>query len=334
MKIDKRILKEILKFQIDLNRLSVAQRTKVVNVFKKAYKEIKNVSDADIVQLSARKRESIIKEIGDVAGKALVDIADELRDSILPSIAELQFKATDKLFASLNIGLATGTLAESLIKDPFVNGNPLAAHWDKLSQTTQFNLSAAVRTGVVTGESNTQMFRRIREALDISQRSAMTLINTAVHNVGNSARDAVHAANQDIIKNVVWLTALDSHVCELCIGRSGLSWKNNDNHTPDGHSIPFQVPPIHPNDRCVLVPVVDSELLPPLTAGERASSFGPVKGDITFKEFLDMLPENEVEDMLGVGKAQLYRDGKITLRDLLDNSGEVVTLEKLLKKYS
>jgi len=111
MKIDKRILKEILKFQIDLNRLSVAQRTKVVNVFKKAYKEIKNVSDADIVQLSARKREAIIKEFGDVAGKALVDIADELRDSVLPSIAELQFKATDKLFASLNIGLATGTLA-------------------------------------------------------------------------------------------------------------------------------------------------------------------------------------------------------------------------------
>jgi len=334
MKIDKRILKEILKFQIDLNRLSIAQRTKVVNVFKRAYKEIKNVSDADIVQLSARKREAIIKEFGDVAGKALVDIADELRDSVLPSIAELQFKATDKLFASLNIGLATGTLAESLVKDPFINGNPLAAHWAKLSQTTQFNLSAAVRTGVVTGESNVQMFRRIREALDISQRSAMTLINTAVHNVGNSARDAVHAANQDVIKNVVWLTALDSHVCELCIGRSGLSWKNNDNHTPDGHSIPFQIPPIHPNDRCVLVPVIDSELLPPLTAGERASSFGPVKGDITFKEFLDMLPESEVEDMLGVGKAQLYRDGKITLRDLLDNSGEVVTLEKLLKKYS
>lgn len=331
MKIDKRILKEIIKFQINLDRLSNSKRTAVVNIFKKIYKNIRAGTEGNIIELSIKKREALIKEFGDVVGNGIAEIGTLLKDELLPAVAELQINATGKLFASLDIGLATGAI--DVAANPFIQGNPLAEHFEKLTAATQFNMKAAVRTGVAVGETNTQIYNRVRDVLDVSRKSAMTLINTAVHTVGNNARHALYNANPNVVTALVWFTTLDAHVCQFCIARADLRWKNDEGNTPIGHDIAFQVPPIHPNDRCVLLPVIEPDLLPKIVEGERASSLGAVPGNTTFKDFLSMLDEDEVEDLLGVGRAKLYQEGKITLRDLIDN-GRLITLDELKQRYN
>jgi hypothetical protein len=61
----------------------------------------------------------------------------------------------------------------------------------------------------------------------------------------------------------------------------------------------------------------------------RASDEGQIAASTTFDQFLNRKTIEQQNEMLGKGKAQLWRDGKITLRDLLDQSGRPLTLEEL-----
>jgi hypothetical protein len=49
-------------------------------------------------------------------------------------------------------------------------------------------------------------------------------------------------------------------------------------------------------------------------------------------QFLKMHDEKWQNEMLGKGKAQLWRDGKITLSQLLDQSGRPLKLSELRGK--
>lgn len=120
---------------------------------------------------------------------------------------------------------------------------------------------------------------------------------------------------------------------------SGKEWKNDKGNTPIGHSVSFQLPPIHFNDRCVLLPVTKTfkQLgldLPKLPPGERASSLGPISADTTFDEYLQRVPKTQQDEMLGKGRADLFREGKISLNQLLDGQGRELTLKELQQKYN
>lgn len=60
----------------------------------------------------------------------------------------------------------------------------------------------------------------------------------------------------------------------------------------------------------------------------RASKDGPTTAT-TFDEFLRRQSPEFVEDMLGTGRANLWRQGKITLRDLVSGSGRELSLDDI-----
>jgi hypothetical protein len=139
-----------------------------------------------------------------------------------------------------------------------------------------------------------------------------------------------------VIKGVEQISTLDSHTSEICMAYSGAQWDLDGEPLP-GTTLPFNGgPPRHVNCRSVLVPItktfkelgIDIEEPAPST---RASDEGPISATITFDDFLKRKTTEEQDAMLGKGKAQLFRDGKITLRDLLDQSGNPLTLKELEK---
>jgi hypothetical protein len=65
----------------------------------------------------------------------------------------------------------------------------------------------------------------------------------------------------------------------------------------------------------------------------RASSIGQIDAKTTFDQYLKRVPSDQVDDMLGKGRAQLWRDGKITTPQLLDQAGNELTLKQLREKY-
>ena len=122
------------------------------------------------------------------------------------------------------------------------------------------------------------------------------------------------------------------HNCALCIGRSGKKWRIDK--TPIGHSIPFQLPPIHVKDRCVMS--AESNLTPTESQADftRASSIGQIDAKTTFDQYLKRVPASQVEEMLGKGRYDLWKSGKMTTAQMLDQTGRELTLKELRAKYN
>ncbi len=88
------------------------------------------------------------------------------------------------------------------------------------------------------------------------------------------------------------------------------------------------------NCRSVLTPITKSyrELgldIPEAPPGTRASDEGQVPASTTMAQFLKSKPKAYVDDLLGPGRADLWRDKKITLQQLVDGDGRELTLKQL-----
>jgi hypothetical protein len=179
--------------------------------------------------------------------------------------------------------------------------------------------------------------------IPIARHNAAALVQTSVQTIANQARMDTFEASGDVIKGYRQLSTLDSHTTPTCVAYSGKEWDRNKN--PVGHSLPFVSPkgsptgtPRHWNCRSVITPItktfrelgLDIDEFKPST---RAASGGPVAATETFDQYLKRRGDKFADDLLGPGRAQLWRDKKITLTQLLDQSGHPLTLKELRRLY-
>lgn len=347
--INKKLLDKIIGFQVDLRRLNAGERRKIINVLKDVEKGIKaELSEGELIEFGKKKIESVITRLSEPISQAYQEI-HESTQGMLDDLVELQLKVSAKDFESVFVGMGASlppaVVINRLTKDLIVQGNPLNDWWSKQEADTIFKMSSQIRTGIVSGETNQQIIRRLigtrttPGVITVARNNASAIVHTAIQTVSNDAQQAFYQANDDIIKSVVWFTAMDSRVCPLCMSRSGSEWSNDADHRIIKGNQAYAVPPIHINDRCILLPqtVTFKELgidLPEPPVGTRASSLGPIKADTTFKEYLEMVDKDQQDKMLGKGRAELFRDGKISLNQLLDGNGRELTLAELKAKYN
>lgn len=174
--------------------------------------------------------------------------------------------------------------------------------------------------------------------MDTSTRNAEALVRTSVQAVANAARQEAYKANRDIIKAQVVVATLDSRTSDICIARSGLEYTLDGE--PIGHDIAFDGgPPFHYNCRTTMAPVLKSASevfgraeLDEVPESTRASMDGQVPESTTFDAFLGRQTKAFQDDLLGAGRAELWRDGRITLTDLLDQTGRPLTLAELRQR--
>ncbi|NHZ94563.1 Hint domain-containing protein [Massilia sp. CCM 8734] len=68
--------------------------------------------------------------------------------------------------------------------------------------------------------------------------------------------------------------------------------------------------------------------------GTRASSSGPISAKTTFADYLTMKGADYQNEVLGPGRAALFREGKLAPRDLVNMSGRPLKLSALKEMYS
>jgi hypothetical protein len=73
----------------------------------------------------------------------------------------------------------------------------------------------------------------------------------------------------------------------------------------------------------------DDDAIASIQRNTRASLDGQVAKDISFDEWLAQKSPEFQDEMLGRGRGKLFRDGKITLTDLIDQSGRPLTITEL-----
>lgn len=291
-----------------------------------------------LTQYNVRRLNKAISELA-----ALVDIvAPDIGD-----LAALEADFTVGAFGQLGLSatLPSKTTLQRIASTSLIEGATIGQWFGRLQEETRFQLSRAVKLGVSLGETNAQILKRIisanekgPEVLAQTRRNGMAIVRTSVQTISNEVRQATFQENEDLVDGVQWLSTLDGRTSDICIARSGLVW-TLPKYKPKGHKIPWNGgPPAHWNCRSTTIPVlksleemgIDPEGIPAQT---RASMDGQVAADLTFADFLKSKPPEFADEMLGKGRAQLWRDGKITLSQLLDQRGNPLTLAQLRDKY-
>jgi hypothetical protein len=272
-------------------------------------------------------------------------LANELRE-----IADMEARfAVSAINQGAGVQLITTELTRgqlvAITGDLLVQGAPVSEWLSRQAGDTLKKFQDNMRLGIAQGETNAQLIRRIRGGkqggevvegfMKVTRAHADSLVRSATQAVSQASRQAVYNENDDIIKAEQWVSTIDLRTTVLCSARDGLTYTVGT-HEPIAHSLPWEGGPgnLHWGCRSTSTPVLKTfrELgldIDEVPLSTRASLDGQIPQDTTFEGWLSRRTVKEQNENLGVGRAELWRDGKISFRDLMDANGRELSLDEL-----
>lgn len=197
-----------------------------------------------------------------------------------------------------------------------MQGVPVAEHFRTTGQAVAQQAGGVVRRAVTaTGGESVAMRAELRNVVVRAQQRTRALVDGGVHAAATAGRLA--ALENSGVKTVRWHAVLDPRVCGNCGLRHSRVYQI-PSRKPVGHSVPMvHTPPFHPFCRCILLPM---RTLP--GAVDKAD---PDR----FEHWLETQSPEKQNAILGKGRADLYRAGKITLQELIGQRGLIMTMKEL-----
>lgn len=228
------------------------------------------------------------------------------------------------------------SLARQIVNSTPIRGRFVNQWFSKLSSDTSQKIAQQLRIGHLQGESIPQIVRRIRGTraanfkdgiVQESRRNLEAIVRTSINQTTTQARENVFAENQDVVKGIQFVATLDDRTTEICMGLDGKVFEVKSGPRP----------PMHFNCRSGTAPVLRSwkELgfnIRNTSPEQRASMDGQTAGKLTYGKWLRRESKEKQNEILGVGKAKLFRGNRIRVEDLTDKRNVPLTLKQLKKK--
>ncbi|MGH1376682.1 MAG: minor capsid protein [Alphaproteobacteria bacterium] len=278
----------------------------------------------DLGKASTARLDKLLKEVRDTR-KALFDALyiDLSGDVIAFAGDEVEFQAKlpeTIIGASLGLSIPQGSALRTIVLSQPFQGRILK-EWAKGVSSADINrITDRVKIGIVEGQTTDQIVRAIRGTkarnyrdgvLLKSRRDIESVVRTSINHVANRAREQLWSANDNIIAGVQWVSTLDSKTSSICYSRDGKIYAVNSGVRP----------PAHFNCRSIMVAYFAETIV-----GTRASSIGAIPQKRSFQDWLKLQNIEVQEDVLGVRKAKLFRQGGLKLDRFVDRSGKELTL--------
>lgn len=361
-----RVANKFVGHDVNLQRLQASQRLQIFKALrgledKLALKIMKDV-DADKDTFTLARNRALLREVTSVIESAYGDIA-EAHKGMLVELGQYEARAVATLMnRQIGVNLLTvgvpDSVIDAMVNDNTIFGAPLDSFWEQQSLSLRNKFATSMRAGIYAGETTGQLIQRVRGTraanftdglMKTARSGAEVVVRTAAQSVLNDARMEVFKANEDVLDGVQAQVTLDDRTSDICMARSGFAWTMAGDPFPDtdtDEDFPGP-PPWHPNCRSTLIPIVKSigtilddkkldttierelEKLPEAT---QSSMNGQVAGDLTYEEWLTTQSKATQLDVLGPGRFELWDKGKISLRDLIDQRGNPLTLKQLRSK--
>lgn len=347
-----KITESMLRQQVDLLRLEAGTRRGVIRLLDNMLNELTQLlRSGDLTNFNKARVSALITQAADTIESyysKIHGVADETLSAVAEASSNHAAKQLDKTFgvvADFDAALPTESYLARIGSNAVILGAPSEAWWSRQSQDTSFRFANAVRQGLVAGATNEQIVSRVAGGrgyagiMDVSKANARSLVHTSIQEVANEARRETFKKNDDVVEGIRQVSTLDSNTTDICMAYDGAEF-DLDGEPINGTELPYDGGcPRHWGCRSVEVPItktfkalgVDA---PEPDEGTRASADGPVSGKMTFADFLDNQTKEDQDEMLGKGRAELWREGTITLQQLLDQKGNPLTLEELREKYA
>lgn len=187
--------------------------------------------------------------------------------------------------------------------------------------------------------------------MDATTRDARALVRTGVQHIANQTQDRTFRGNSDVLRGEQALVTLDGRTTLICISRSGFAWDFQGRPLPgtDTNEDFPGPPPWHYQCRTILVPVVKSwdelgdqlgstrlKKLREAPKGTRASMDGQVAADLNYEQWLGKQVAKKGDDfgkdVLGAQRFRMWQEGKLSLKELTDQSGRVLSVAELRRR--
>jgi len=341
------LIDEIVSDALDMLRLSAQER---IDVFKKL-REIEaelvdKLSDFNTSTEDKARITRFLDKMNNIIDAGYNEVEEQLDLSGISTVAaQSSISALEISLGLEGLKLPTSDYFKSVASDVLIQGAPSADWWRGQKLDLQNKFAQQLRLGMNAGETNQQIISRIigrngvPGVMETARRNAAALVQTSVQTVANDARRATFDANSDVIKGIRQVSTLDGHTTLTCVAYSGAEW-NNEREPINGTTLKYgNGTPRHWNCRSVEVPItktfremgIDIDEAPEST---RASVDGQIAAKTTFDDFLRRKGVAYQNEVLGEGRANLWRDGKITLRDLVTGDGNPLTLDQLRAKVA
>lgn len=255
-------------------------------------------------------------------------------------------------------------------KDPF-QGRILSEWAADMEADDLRRIHTAIQNGMVAGESMDVIARRVvgtgvlqgtDGVTEMTRRSAATITRSAVIDISNRARDEFFHENSDIVEMERFVATLDSRTTPICRANDGKQFPLGKGPRPI----------LHFNCRSLRIAALDGILLgnrpakpyiekdlvrqyakenglgdisnrDALPRGTKSGYdswsrkqirqlVGPVPASTTYNEWLKGQSNSFQDDVLGIDKAKLFRDGGLSLDKFVNRNGDELTLAQLAKK--
>lgn len=276
-------------------------------------------------RLNGATRRELVAALREVAAAIAARYADILERQRTASAALIRTEATWAAATSQFVRPVSAAGLEAAGRELLVFGSTLEDHWQRMAGEVQFRVRAQIRAGVAAGQSEAEIVARVvgdgargserGGVLDIARRNAAAMTEAGALASAHAGRLAAMKANG--VNALRWHAVLDPRVCPSCGERAGKLWTIEGQ--PIAHAIPLQMPPIHPNCRCIATPMKYPEG-PPANGGPDRDKF---------EHWLERQSPARQENVLGKGRADLWRRGQITTADLIGQGGLVMPLRDL-----
>lgn len=214
----------------------------------------------------------------------------------------------------------------------------------ELGEARMRRVRDAVRIGFVAGKTSRDIVRELRGTkangfsdglAEIDRRHLETVVHSALGHTAVTAREQFFEANQAAIGSQLWLATLDGHTSKICIVRNNKRYTTGDKPKPIGHLTLWCTSsgcgPGRAHFRCRSTAI---GLLKGQEAmyGARASGDGPIDANTSYGDWLARQVDSVQNEVLGVKRAQLLREGGLTIDKFATERGRWLSIEELRKK--
>lgn len=262
------------------------------------------------------------------------------------------------------------TLRAIALARPF-EGRILRQWFADMDREDLRRITSSIQSGMIAGQGSRQIARNvvgtaaangINGITQLARHNVQAVVRTAVQHTSNLARRQFLLENSDIVEAEQYVATLDGRTTAICRGLDGKIYEQGRGPQPPVHfncrslraayfdGVELGNRPMKPTTEKGLLReftkannlpnVSKRSMLPYGTKGafDRFSRkrvrelVGPVPASTSYNDWLKTQPVQFQEDVLGVTKAKLYRNGDLALDKFVDRAGNELTLSELATK--
>lgn len=272
----------------------------------------------------------------------------------------------------LDLSLPDTSLLKALVKSSPFEGRTLSQWSSSIESTDLKRISDQIKIGMVQGQTSAEIARRVvgtaelkgkDGVTEITRRNADAITITAINHISNAAKREFYESNSDIFNGELYVATLDDRTTAICRSLDGTVF-------PVGIG---SIPPLHFRCRSVRVGVIDGNVIgdrpfkisterkllgeysskndilrvtkrtdlphghkgtyDAYSKGRVRELTGQVPAKVNYQEWIGRQSVEFQDDVLGVTKGKLFREGNLTLDKFVNRAGDELNLSELALKH-